>query len=227
MKKRLAACVILVGAGCALNPAPPAQTGGSWDRHELLQGPAPDAFETPRGELTLTRNVRSNLQPLSSSFRYAVDLDVESASGGSSNNHDVRCAVQRDDSYACRGPTLLDLRLSADCTRGEVQTPAGSAVLEPWFVRADGSTAEPWATGDTHVGFVLRRQGRSLAAFDTDHPWARIVWVDHAVSEAERPSLDALGVILDDLIEAGTQFVGPTFRPLLCDRLVTLRRYPR
>jgi hypothetical protein len=214
---------VLAGVGCSIHPVPPAQSGTTWERDTILQGSAPHAFDTPRGRFVLLRNVRDHWQTRSSSFRYRVELTIDAPSG----REVVRCEHRRDDSYVCTGSELLELRLSEDCSSGEVQTPAGTATLEPWLVRDDGSTAEPWATGETHVGFRLRRRDRWLAAFDTDDAWYRVVWVDSEVSDQERRSIDALGVLLDDLIEAGSEYVGPTLRPMLCDRLVTLRRHPR
>ncbi len=215
--------VLLASAGCSINPVPPARSGATWERYELTQGSAPNAVESPRGTFTLVSNVRCSLQLLSSSFRVRVDVGVESEAGEAS----IRCEHQPDGSYRCSSPGLLTLRLMNGCTSGEVETPAGTASLEPWFVHEDATTAEPWATGSTHVGFVLRRGDKRLAAFDTDHQWARPVWIDSEVSEDERLAIDALGAILDGLIAMENEYPGPSLEPLFCGSLMQARRFPR
>jgi hypothetical protein len=214
--------VFLATAGCSINPVPPARSGATWDRYELTQGSAPNAFDSPRGRFTLVSNVRSSLQLLSSSFRVRVDVGVESEAGDAQ----VRCEHQPDGSYRCDSP-LLSLHLRDGCTWGEVETPVGDATLEPWFVHKDATTADPWATGSTHVGFILRRGDRKLAAFDNDHQWLRPIWVDSEVSKDELLAIDALGAILDHLVAMGTEFVGPSLRPFFCGPLVQARRFPR
>jgi hypothetical protein len=74
---------------------------------------------------------------------------------------------------------------------------------------------------------MLRRGDRWLAAFDTDHQWARPIWVDRDVSEDERLALDALGAILDDLVDMELEFPGPSLRPLFCGSMIEARRFPR
>lgn len=193
-------------AGCSINPLPPAREGHVWTREELQPGGG-RTLETPRGSFTGINNIRTSWDPLFSSFRYQLHLEVV-ADGFTAV---VLCREEDDGSYECDGGGLLTMRLTNNCARGQFRTPGGDGHVELWM--QDG----------VHVGFLMRRGERYLAAFDTDHEWARPVWIESALPAEDRRAFDALAYILNDMLDTESE----ASIPFLCGELGSLRRHPR
>jgi len=203
-------------SGCALSaacvsmePRPPNVPGVAWTRDVLAQGPTPRTLRTARATLEGRRNLLGPVALEGRGFRYRLDLVIAEPHA----RRALRCAQGDAGGYRCEGDgPLASFALGVQCRRGVAMIATGAT----WDVEA-------WFRDEVHVGFLVRERGRPIAAIDTDHQWVRPVWVDAALPHASRVAIDALGYVVNDLLEAEEN----GGMPFLCGDLASRRRYPR
>ena len=204
----------LLANGCVgLRPMPPQEGGVRWQRYVLAQGATPRELRSPQSTLSSATNLNVPYLLTAADFRYRLDLSAQTNHA----RHDVVCAQPGDRAlgYQCvdtrRTPRSWSLAMAPGCERGSVTDAQQIDHIEAWYQEG------------THVGFVLRRGSRLIAAIDTDDTWTRPVWVAHDLDQAERHSIDLAAYVLHDMLRA-EEHGG---YPFLCAALSSRRRFPR
>lgn len=197
---------LLSFVGCAsLAPTPPHADTVSWDRYVLRQGATPRSFDSPRASLSSEPSLRA---PGALGAEYELNLVVRTQSA----RFEVACKRSDDGGrfeIGCEGDRVFrSFSLGDECDKGVLVTDSKQLTVSPWFAE------------ETHVGFIVSDANRPVAAIDTDHQWARPVWIDGALAdEATAVAVDVLAYVLNDLVDVED--------PSICGKLRARGRFPR
>lgn len=202
----------VLSLGCvSVNPMPPQVRGVQWDRYVLAQGATPGTFTTARARLRGTSNDVLPYLLRADDSRYQLNLQIKRGHVEST----LTCFQQETSTgqYGCSGSEpVRSIALTEHCRHGVMVTSAGTSLaIEPWWIES------------MHVGFIVRRGERPVAAVDTDHQWTRPVWVDATLPLADLVAIDALAYVLNDVFAAEER----GGLPFLCRDLSERRRHPR
>ncbi|MEM9075339.1 MAG: hypothetical protein AAGE52_42980 [Myxococcota bacterium] len=184
--------------GCSLLPSPPTTPGQQWSEfhvHQTTRG-----FATPHTRLSVERSVIYV-------GTYSVDRPYQFTATirGFAQPALMHCSMV-EGGYRCDVEGALLFHLNSACTEGHAMIDG-----KPWRIEA-------WYSEGTHVGYLLSRHARFLAAVDTDHTWRRRNLVDPSLTQNARVEVELAAAALHDLLEVNEG------RPFLCHPVMHRRR---